>query len=116
MILEIFLLVLLVLTAVAITMKDLVYAVILLAGADVALAMGFYLMAAPDIAITQVAVVAGLTTFIFMIAISKTQRMEGAAPVKTVKGEKSPEKQVQGKPKKESGADTGESEDEGIKG
>lgn len=77
MILEIFMVLLLIFTAVAIRMKDLVYAVILLAGADVILALGFYLMAAPDIATTQAAVAAGLTTLIFLIAISKTQRMEG---------------------------------------
>jgi uncharacterized MnhB-related membrane protein len=77
MILEISLVLLLIFTAVAIRMKDLVYAVILLAGADAVLALGFYMMAAPDIATTQAAVTAGLTTFIFLIAISKTQRMEG---------------------------------------
>jgi uncharacterized MnhB-related membrane protein len=59
--------------------KDLVYAVILLGGADVTLALGFYLLAAPDIAITQAAVVAGLSTFIFLIAIGKTRRMEEAS-------------------------------------
>jgi energy-converting hydrogenase B subunit D len=76
MILEISLLVLLILSAVAVRSKDLVYAVILLAGADVALALGFYLLAAPDIALTQAAVAAGLVTFIFLIAINKTRRME----------------------------------------
>ncbi len=76
MILEISLIILVALTIAAVRTKDLVYAVILLAGADVTLALGFYMMAAPDIALTQVAIAAGLTTFIFMIAIYKTRRME----------------------------------------
>jgi uncharacterized MnhB-related membrane protein len=76
MILEIFLVVLAVLSIAAVLSRDLIYAVILLAGADVVLALGFYLLAAPDIALTQASVAAGLTTFIFLIAISKTRRME----------------------------------------
>jgi energy-converting hydrogenase B subunit D len=81
MMLEISLLMLVIISVVAVRSKDLVYAVILLAGADVALALGFYLLAAPDIALTQAAVVAGLMTFIFLIAINKTQRMEVSKPV-----------------------------------
>jgi len=81
MILEIFLLVLAVLSIAAVWSKDLIYAVILLAGADIALALGFYMLAAPDIALTQAAVVAGLMTFIFLIAINKTRRMEVSEPV-----------------------------------
>ena len=76
MILEISLLVLVVLTVAAVKTKDLIYAVILLAGADIVLALGFFLMAAPDIALTQAAIVAGLTTFVFLIAINKTRRIE----------------------------------------
>lgn len=76
MMLEISLVIIAVLTLAAVRVKDLVYAVILLGVADVVLALGFYLLAAPDIAITQASVVAGLTTFIFLIAIGKTRRME----------------------------------------
>ena len=76
MMLEIALVVLAILSIAAVKVKDLVFAVVILAGADIALALGFYLMAAPDIALTQAAVAAGLTTFIFMIAINKTRRME----------------------------------------
>jgi energy-converting hydrogenase B subunit D len=82
MMLEITLLVLAVLSVAAVRSRDLVYAVILLAGADVLLAAGFYLLAAPDIALTQAAVAAGLTTLIFLIAISKTRRMEVSEPPK----------------------------------
>jgi uncharacterized MnhB-related membrane protein len=76
MIFEIALVLLVIFTVAAVMIKDLVHAVILLAIADVLLAVAFYMMGAPDIALTQVAIVAGLTTFIFMIAISKTRRME----------------------------------------
>jgi energy-converting hydrogenase B subunit D len=76
MILEIALVLLVIFTVAAVMIKDLVHAVILLAIADALLAVGFYMMGAPDIALTQSAVVAGLSTFIFMIAINKTRRME----------------------------------------
>lgn len=76
MIFETALVLLVVFTVAAVVIKDLVHAVILLAIADVLLAVAFYMMGAPDIAMTQAAIVAGLTTFIFMIAISKTRRME----------------------------------------
>ena len=76
MILETSLIVLLIMTLVVIEMKDLIHAIIVMAGADVILALAFYLMAAPDIAITQIAVCAALTTMIFLIAIHKTGRFE----------------------------------------
>ena len=76
MILETSLIIMVALTVAAIASKDLVYSVILLAGADIALALGFLLMAAPDIALTQASIGAGLTTFVFLIAIFKTRRME----------------------------------------
>jgi uncharacterized MnhB-related membrane protein len=78
MIFEISLLGLVILTVVAIEMKDLLHAVIVLAAADALLALVFFMLAAPDIAITQVAVGAGLSTVIFVIAINKTRRMEEA--------------------------------------
>jgi len=76
MILEISLLGLLILVIAAIEMKDLLHAIIILAAADTLLALAFFMLAAPDIAITQVAVGAGLTTVIFVIAVKKTRRME----------------------------------------
>lgn len=79
MILEITLLGLVILVIAVIEMKDLLHAVIVLAAADALLALVFFLLAAPDIAITQVAIGAGLSTVIFVIAINKTRRMEEAA-------------------------------------
>ena len=76
MILEISLLILAIASIAVIAMKDLLHAVIVMAAADAVLALIFYLMAAPDIAVTQVAVTAGLTTVIFVIAIGRTRRME----------------------------------------
>ena len=76
MIIESVLLVFLIMSIVAVEMKDLLYAVILLGTVDMLAAVAFYFMAAPDIAITQVAVTAGLSVFIFVIVIGKTRRME----------------------------------------
>ena len=76
MILEISLLVIAIVSVAVVGLKDLLHAVILMAGADAVLALVFFLLGAPDIAITQVAVTAGLTTVIFLIAIGRTRRME----------------------------------------
>ncbi|MFP4005108.1 MAG: hydrogenase subunit MbhD domain-containing protein [Candidatus Hadarchaeia archaeon] len=67
---------LIILTFLAIEMKDLLYAVIILAGSSVTLALIFYMLQAPDIAITEAAVNAGVATAIYVIAISKTKREE----------------------------------------
>lgn len=61
---------------VAIEMRDLLYAVIVLGAADLLAALAFYLMAAPDIALTQASVTTGLSLFIFLIVIGKTRRLE----------------------------------------
>ncbi len=76
MMLEIILIVTLVMSIIAVEMKDLLYAVIILGAVDLLAAVAFYFMAAPDIAITQVAVTAGLSVFIFVIVIGKTRRLE----------------------------------------
>ena len=77
MILEIAALGIVVLSVILIEMKDLLHAAITLAAADMMLAAVFYILGAPDIAITQAAVVAGLSTLILVIAVSRTQRKEG---------------------------------------
>ena len=66
--------VMLVLTFAVIESKDLLWAVILMAGVDVIVALLFFMMSAADVAITQVSVVGGLTTIIFLITIGKTRR------------------------------------------
>ncbi len=65
-----------VLSIIAIEMKDLLYSVILLGGASITLAVVFYMLQAPDIAITQAAVGAGVSTILFVITISRTVRSE----------------------------------------
>ena len=76
MIFEVLLIFLTILTIVAVQLKDLLHAVIILAGAEAVLAVIFFLMAAPDIAITQAAICAGLSTTIYIVAIQKTNRHE----------------------------------------
>lgn len=65
-----------VLCVIAIELKDLLYSIIVLAGASITLAAIFYMLQAPDIAITQAAVGAGVTTVLFVIAIRRTRREE----------------------------------------
>jgi len=76
MIFETMLLVLAIASVAVVALRDLLHAVIIMAGADAVLALIFFMLGAPDIAITQVAVTAGLTTIIFLIAIGRTKRME----------------------------------------
>ena len=76
MILELTVLGILAMSVIAIELRDLLYAVIVLGAADLLAAAAFYQMSAPDIALTQAAVTAGLTVFIFMIVIGKTRRLE----------------------------------------
>lgn len=76
MIFEVLLLTTLVLFFIAINLKDLIHAIVIMAGADITLAIAFYLLAAPDVSLTQAAVVAGLMTFMFLLTIHKTERKE----------------------------------------
>ena len=60
----------------AIAFKDLLKSTVLLAAMSLLLSLEFYLLQAPDVAITEAAVGAGLSTAIFVIAIKKTRRFE----------------------------------------
>ena len=60
----------------AIKLKDLLGAVILLAVMSLLLSLEFYMLHAPDVAIAQAGIGAGLTTAIFVLAIKGTKRME----------------------------------------
>ena len=73
---NIMLITLIVTCIIAIQLKDLLHAVIILAGASVVLAVVFYMLQAPDIAITEAVVNAGVATVLYVIAISKTKREE----------------------------------------
>jgi uncharacterized MnhB-related membrane protein len=61
----------------AVLSRDLLYASIFLSTGSLAVALLFVMLQAPDIAITKAAVEAGLVTAIFIVAIQKTERMEG---------------------------------------
>ena len=60
----------------AVKSNDLLKAVVFLAAMSMLLSAQFYLLQAPDVAIAEAAVGAGLSTAIFVIAIRKTKRWE----------------------------------------
>jgi len=67
---------LVVLAITAIELKDLLYSVIALAGVSVLITVLFFMLKAPDIAITKAVASAGISTVMFVIAISRTTRRE----------------------------------------
>lgn len=76
-ILEILFLVLLIVLAMIVArVKDLLSATIILSGYSLIMSILWVLLSAPDIAITEAAIGAGITTILFIIAINKTRRME----------------------------------------
>ncbi len=56
--------------------KDLIYAALALAALSLFLALEFYLLQAPDVAIAEAAIGATITTAIIILAIRATKRME----------------------------------------
>jgi energy-converting hydrogenase B subunit D len=60
----------------AVRSKDLLVSVIFTGVVSMCLAMIFLVLQAPDIAITEASINAGLTTLIYVIAIKKTRRQE----------------------------------------
>ncbi|MBU1026890.1 MAG: DUF4040 domain-containing protein [Candidatus Margulisbacteria bacterium] len=73
---EIFLAILIVTAFVAIQMKDLLNAVIVLAAFSLVLTFLFFRLHALDIAMAEAAIGAGVSTVLFVAAISKTGRIE----------------------------------------
>ena len=63
-------------SVVAVLLKDLLAAAIAVAAMSLLLSLEFYILQAPDVAITEAGVGACLTTAIFIIAIKGTKRME----------------------------------------
>ena len=55
--------------------KDLIIATIALAALSLLLALEFYILQAPDVAIAEAGIGAAITTAIFVIAIKATRRM-----------------------------------------
>ena len=60
----------------ALSFKDLLSSVISLGIMSLLLSLEFYLLGAPDVAIAEAAIGAGLTTAIYVIAIRRTNRWE----------------------------------------
>ncbi len=60
----------------AIVQKDLLYAVMATGIISLVLSILYYLLQAPDVALTEAAIGVALTTIIFVIAIRNTVRME----------------------------------------
>ncbi len=61
---------------VAVELKDLLYAAVLMGGASIIISIIFFLLQAPDVAITNAAVYGGIATVLYMVAISRTEREE----------------------------------------
>ena len=70
------LLLILVGAALAVWFKDLLSSVLALAAASLLVALEFYLLQAPDVAIAEAGIGAALTTAIYVIAIRRTARKE----------------------------------------
>ena len=62
--------------ALVIAFKDLLSSAIAFPAFSLLLSLGFYLLQAPDVAIAEAGIGAGLTTAIFIIAIRGTKRFE----------------------------------------
>ncbi|MFH1424143.1 MAG: hydrogenase subunit MbhD domain-containing protein [archaeon] len=60
----------------AVRFKDLLGAAIAMAVMSLLISLEFYLLHAPDVAIAEAAIGAGLTTAVFVIAIKNTERFE----------------------------------------
>lgn len=60
----------------ALKSRDLLASVIYLAAMSLMLAAEFYILQAPDVAIAEAAIGAGLATAIYIIAIKRTERFE----------------------------------------
>jgi uncharacterized MnhB-related membrane protein len=55
---------------------DLLAAVVIFASYSLVMSILWLLLAAPDIALTEAAIGAGVTTILFLVVISRTKRME----------------------------------------
>ena len=73
---ELLLLAILALAGYALLSRDLLHGVIALSGVSLLSALAFALLKAPDVAITEAAVGAGVSTVVFVWAIRATERRE----------------------------------------
>lgn len=68
--------IMIILAVAAVIFKDLINAVVVCAAVSLITSILFYFLQAPDVAMAEAAIGAGLTTAIFIIAIKKTERYE----------------------------------------
>ncbi len=68
----------------AVIQKDLLYAVISTGVISLILSVFFFLMQAPDVALTEAAIGIALTTIIFIITIRNTSRYEDEGKTKNI--------------------------------
>jgi len=61
---------------IAITFRDLLASIVALAALGLLLSLEFYILQAPDVAMAEAAIGAGLTTAIFILTIRHTHRTE----------------------------------------
>ena len=73
---EVFLIILVICALVAIEMKDLLNAAIVLAVFSLVLSFLFFRLHALDVAMAEASIGAGISTVLFVVAISKTRRFE----------------------------------------
>ncbi len=62
--------------AIALWKRDLIQSVIFLAVMSMLLSLEFYMLRAPDVAIAEAAIGAGLATAVYIVAINRTERWE----------------------------------------
>jgi len=62
--------------ALAVWFKDLLSSVLALAAASLLVALEFYILQAPDVAIAEAGIGAALTTAIYVVALRRTRRKE----------------------------------------
>jgi len=68
--------IMIILAVAAVIFKDLINAVVTCAAVSLITSILFYYLQAPDVAMAEAAIGAGLTTAIFIIAIKRTERYE----------------------------------------
>ena len=72
----IFILLMLVAAVATSVFRDLISALVMCAAVSLLASLLFYLLDAPDVAMAEAAIGAGLTTAMFVVAVSKTKRYE----------------------------------------
>jgi len=73
----------------AVYQKDLLYAVLATGVISLILSIFFYVLQAPDVALTEAAIGIALTTIVFIITLRNTSRYEDEKPVNKIEQDNS---------------------------